>query len=45
MRFGIEERPKCPMCGKVIKFGRSKFPKTCSTACKNRLPEFKEKVR
>ncbi len=45
MRFGIEERPKCPMCGKVIKFGRSKFAKTCSIACKNRLPEFKEKVR
>lgn len=45
MRFGIEDRPKCPMCGKVIKFGRSKFAKTCSTACKNRLPEFKEKVR
>lgn len=45
IKHGLEERPKCPVCGKAITFRDSEFKKHCSAKCSANDKVTREKCR
>lgn len=45
IKHGLEERPKCPICGKAIAFRNSEFKKHCSIKCSANDNATREKCR
>ena len=38
IKYGIDEIPKCKICGKPLKFTNGSYPNYCSAKCRNNDP-------
>ena len=45
IKYGIDEIPKCKICGKPLKFTNNSYPTYCSAKCRNNDPDVIAKTK